>query len=88
MGLASRRKLKDLKAEIVVAFHSTGKRIFTYDDLREILSENIEQWNLPASASLHDFLQFLVEAKIIAIEELKFPSRAYVKYVRGNVSIH
>ena len=40
------------------------------------------------SVSLHDFLEFLVEAKIITIEAVEFPSRTYVKYVRGNVPIH
>jgi hypothetical protein len=85
---SSSRTVKKAKLDIVAAFHLTGRRIFTYSDLERILAQNRQQWRLPASMSVHAFLEFLVHSNIIAIDEIKFPSRTYVRYTRGQVPIY
>ncbi len=78
-------KLKQAKVHIVALFHLSGKKIFTYSELTEILAKNREQWKLAGSLSTHSFLEFLVDNKLIKIEEIKFPSRTFVQYIWGKV---
>jgi hypothetical protein len=81
-------KLKQAKAGIVAVLHLSGKKIFTYSDLMDILAKNRHEWGLDGSISLHTFLEFLVANKLIKIEEIKFSSRTFVKYIWGKIPIH
>jgi predicted transcriptional regulator of viral defense system len=87
-GTNSLGTLTQAKTDIVAVFHLTGRRIFTYPEIARIFAQNRQQWRVSTLTPIHSFLEFLVESKIITIEEIIFPSRTYVKYTRGQIPIH
>ena len=86
--MARRTELDDLKLSVIASFHARRRKILTYADLGEILSEQRHDWQLAKSMRLQDFLSFLVDHKLIRIQDIRFRSRNYVKYLRGNVEIY
>jgi predicted transcriptional regulator of viral defense system len=80
-------KLKQAKPDIVAFFHLSGKKIFTYSELSDILARNREMAAIPISL-YPQLSQISVENKLIKIEEIEFPSRTFVKYIWGRVSIY
>lgn len=69
------------KSDIREELRQKEKVILTENDLFEILNENRLSWKLPFSATIEDFINFLINATYLELIELEFPSNKIKRYV-------
>lgn len=81
------QELETFKNDIITVFHLTGQRIFAYSEIAGILAEKRQEWDV-SELTVDAFLRTLVQWQFIKIQEIAFPSRSYVRYVRGDPSIY
>lgn len=73
--------MKLFKADITQVLHQNQKDLLTETDLSNVLEENRSAWKLPLSASLDDFIDFLVsKEQILEHIELDFPNKEIRRY--------
>ena len=62
------------KKDIIKLFDSLEKNIFSYSDISEILSNNIDFWRLPQNTSIKKFIYLLQENTFLKSLKFQFPS--------------
>jgi len=83
-------RLKLAEADILATLRATGKRVFTYIELRDALSRNRLDWDLTRRVVLDDFIDFLERNGHIQIHNLVSAKygRDINRYSLGPASIY
>ncbi|MED3918617.1 hypothetical protein P4644_02945 [Priestia aryabhattai] len=82
MARPSRYQIMELyKDEIINAFVSQNKSIFTENDLKDILYEYQFEWKLPSSTEAPDLFHFLFKKKEMDYVDIEFPKRTFTRYL-------
>lgn len=71
------------KSDILKSLQDLKRTVFTERDLADILEDNRNDWKLPGSATVEDFIYFLINSKIFVLIELEFPSSVVKRYAFG-----
>lgn len=78
--------LEHSKKLILNALKEAGKNVFTYNDLSEILKLNREKWRLAGVTRKSDFIEFVVEKKMLKKIEIKLINRVTNRYIFDNAT--
>ena len=78
--------LEHSKKLILNTLEETGKNVFTFTDLSNILRLNRNKWRLAAVTRKNDFIEFLVEKKMLKEVEILLFNRTTKRYVFKNVT--
>lgn len=78
--------LEHSKKLILNALKEAGKNVFTYNDLSEILKLNREKWRLAGVTRKSDFIEFIVEKKMLKEIEIKLINRITNRYIFDNAT--
>ena len=68
MGRTSR--LQIARADIIKAFETVPRRVFSAEDIGEILEQNRAFWRLSTHTGLRKFIEFLIEKSDLRIKEI------------------
>jgi len=85
--MAPRSRLSIAKADIIKAIEGASRKVWTADQLNEIMQENAEFWRLAKSQSLTGFIEFLVRDTKLKAAVLTFPQRKVTRYLWGDASV-
>jgi predicted transcriptional regulator of viral defense system len=88
MPISGEIRFKVAKQDIFAFFEKLGKRVFSAEEIREILEEYRGFWRLPKSLSVFGFILLLIKEVKLKEIELNFPSSRVVRYTWGDVSIY
>ncbi|MDA2292095.1 hypothetical protein PDN46_27955 [Bacillus cereus group sp. Bc191] len=80
--------MEQMKPQIVKYFEDQYKRIFSVQDMYEILNSNKEEWTLPAVTKGNDFIKFLTENNILQQIEIQTPQRKITKFKFDGASVY
>jgi len=75
------------KKDIVSFFNDYLLNIFTYDYISQILNDNKKSWRLPVNLSARKFIELLLKKTKLKAHKFSFPSRQFVRYTWGDVSV-
>lgn len=75
-------------SKIIDIFETLSTTVVTPPQIAEILRDMKEARELPKSMTLHDFLDFILEATKLEAVTLKFPYRSFTRYTWGDISIY
>jgi predicted transcriptional regulator of viral defense system len=78
--------LEHSKKLILNALKEAGKNVFTYNDLSEILKLNREKWRLAGVTRKSDFIEFIVEKKMLKEIEIKLINKITNRYILKNAT--
>lgn len=82
MGRPSKYQIMELyKDDIINAFASQNKTVFSENEIRNILFEYRNDWKLPYSTTTEDILLFLFKKKIMTYVDIEFPKRTFTRYL-------
>ncbi len=82
----AKTKLDRVKIDIESYFDATGKRIYKYSDLRQMLTEQRKEWQLKPPTRISEFKDYLITNTKLKKTTLQFPSRMETRYRWGEVS--
>src|SRR5215813_9478179 len=80
--------LQHVSPRIQHYFAETSQRVFTLEDLAQILSTHRESWTLADVTTLENFADFLVEKKILQKLVITLPSGKLRRFLRPEASIY
>lgn len=84
--MAPRSRFTLAKKEIVRTFEQSERRVYTQAEIADILSQNRDEWKLPQSTTVNDFIRYLTEKSQLRLHRFKFPSRTMNRYSWGDAS--
>lgn len=82
-----RSKLFIAKPDIVRAFDLAERRVWTVEQISELMDKERELGRLPKSQPLSSFIQFLVKHTELRVATFQFPGRKFTRYLWGDSSI-
>lgn len=85
--MAPRSRLSIAKADIIKAIEQASRRVWTADELNQLMQENAEFWRLAKGQSLTGFIQFLERDTKFKEAMLVFPQRKVARYLWGDASV-
>lgn len=85
MTQSSLEKAKDF---VIEYFDENEGKVFRYSDLRKIFNSQREAWSLAKSTSFKNFLNFIVEEKILEVIQLSFFHREESRFIKSNISLY
>lgn len=74
------------KQDILSFFSNNGDRVYTPNDIAEILNTKRRNWRLPVSLTTEKFIQLLVEKTPLKKYSFYFPARNLHRFAWGDVS--
>ncbi|MCU4851562.1 hypothetical protein OCD08_18895 [Bacillus paranthracis] len=80
--------MEQMKPQIVEYFKEKNQRIFSVQDMYEILNSYKEKWTLPAVTKGNDFIKFLTENNILEQIEIQTPQRKITKFKFDGGSVY
>ncbi|PES64904.1 hypothetical protein CN507_18480 [Bacillus cereus] len=80
--------MEQMKPQIVEYFEEKNQRIFSVQDMYEILNSYKEKWTLPAVTKGNDFIKFLTENNILEQIEIQTPQRKITKFKFNGASVY
>ena len=89
MEMAKKKKIDSAKFQIIDFFNDYPARVFTYEDLAQIMFKNSEAWDLAARQTLTGFVEFLLQntkLEVIVLESETFPKLN--RYIWGQPSVY
>jgi hypothetical protein len=87
-GKAKTATMKKAKPDITSVFKHLPQRTFTRSQIEAILSEYRDDWRLPESITVYQFIRFMLDETDLDVVKFEFPSRTIVRYPWGEVSIY
>jgi len=75
------------KKDIKALFSYNGSRVYSEIELSEILERNRKSWRLPVNMYPSQFINLLIENRIVKKYSFSFPLRTYSRFTWGDVSI-
>jgi predicted transcriptional regulator of viral defense system len=85
--MAPRTRLSIAKADIVKAIEGASRKIWTKEQLNELMRENAQFWRLAKNQSVIGFIEFLVRDTQLKQATLTFPNRKVIRYIWGEASV-
>ena len=76
------------KRDIFNLFENNGSRVYSYNEISNILAENKRDWRLPVNMYNEEFIELLVKTTKIKKHSFDFPSRRINRFTWGDVSIY
>jgi len=83
----NRARIEIAKPEVVRYFLTLQKKVFSYQDVEDILSKERDNWKLAKSMSGLKFLEFLLKESILKEVRLKFPHRPTKRFISDGASV-
>lgn len=80
--------MEQMKPQIVEYFKEKNQRVFSVQDMYEILNSYKEKWTLPAVTKGNDFIKFLTENNILEQIEIQTPQRKITKFKFDGASVY
>jgi len=70
-------------------FRGLKEKIYTPEDIHKIFYDNREDWRLLKVTKIGDFIEFIIENKLVKEIKIKMPNNSIKKrYIKGKVSIY
>lgn len=80
-------RLQIAKRNIFAELDGLSHRVLMLKDLRAVLSQNRQQWNLAQATTSQDFVKFLTEKGQLKAWRFDFPYRPEARYTWGDVPL-
>jgi len=85
--MAPRTRLSIAKADIIKAIEGASRKIWTKEQLNELMRENAQFWRLAKTQSVIGFIEFLIRDTQLEQATLTFPNRKVIRYIWGEASV-
>src|SRR5260221_1513478 len=85
--MAPRSRLSIAKPDIIKAIEAVSRKVWTADELNQLMQDNAEFWRLAKGQSLSGFIQFLEKDPRFKAVLMGFPQRKVIRYVWGRASV-
>ncbi|MEQ8192212.1 MAG: hypothetical protein ABRQ39_29880 [Candidatus Eremiobacterota bacterium] len=80
--------LSNATKDIINFFNEKKIKVFSFNELRDILYENIVKWKLSKSTTLKNFIEFLMGEGILKLIVIDLPKLKMKRYTYGEPSIY
>lgn len=87
--MAKKKKIDSAKFQIIDFFDEHIAKVFTYEDLADIMFSNSENWNLATRQTVSGFVDFLLantKLEMVLLESENFPELK--RYIWGEPSVY
>jgi predicted transcriptional regulator of viral defense system len=85
--MAPRTRLSIAKSDIIAAIEAESRKIWTAEQVNQLMRENAQFWRLAKNQSLIGFIEFLLRDTKLKEATLTFPQKKITRYLWGEASI-
>jgi hypothetical protein len=85
--MGNKTRFSIAKQDIIRYFNESGRKVFSKNDIGEILYKNQAFWRLTHNLTIDKFIELMVDGTILTKHKLKFSSTEFNRYSWGQIDI-